>query len=217
MDKLATDALNLIRLRFYAKPSNYHYSPTVLFAVLLCLGAIDALALAQWISGHFGMITLVVGLSFFKWVSFSLAANRILLPQVPPTRLKIRPQNAAVPGTIEPITSAEPPLEKGYTGYVLLGEALSLPTFLALIVPWLAPFTLLWQLWSFVAYTIGLMRLSGYGLMRVLLSYLFGALLFFFCTSLLIALFSITGWIDAPQMSQIFLQMQQEMINQPQP
>ena len=82
-----------------------------------------------------------------------------------------------------------------------------------LTVAALAPVALFWQVWTFWVQIIGLMRMSGQPLMKILIGYLVYLLVLMLLGSLLVALFVQAGWLD---IQQINLQMEELMKSVPQ-
>ncbi len=179
-------ALSALRLRF-ATPGHYRYGPAVFIAVLVLIAAVNAVGMAPVFGNGNGALAFALCLTVLKVFVLARAMDVTLnYFGAPNVRL---------------------------LGFILLTEALMIPTLLVYYVAALAPVALFWQVWTFWVQIIGLMRMSGQPLMKILIGYLVYLLVLMLLGSLLVALFVQAGWLD---IQQINLQMEELMKSVPQ-
>ena len=82
------------------------------------------------------------------------------------------------------------------SGYVLVTEALILPSVLVFYLPETAPFWLLWNAWAFWVQAIGFHHLSRQHVGKILLAYLLYALVSSVAGAVLMLLLVQAGWLD---------------------
>lgn len=175
------DAWAALRLRFYPK-THYHYSLLIIVPVLLALGLINMANMSQILGQQIGITVFILALTVLRWGILSKTMQVIL------------GYYNKQPGQ--------------WYGYVLVTEALILPTIAMLYWPQaLAMPGSLWLIWTMVVQAFGFVRISQQNIFKVALAYI----IYFIVTSLaggmLLFIFSTMGWLDINSMAQAFQQM----------
>ncbi|MCO6507832.1 MAG: hypothetical protein J6578_03455 [Snodgrassella sp.] len=175
------DAWAALRLRFYPK-THYHYSLLIIVPVLLALGLINMANMSQLLGQQTGITVFILALTVLRWGILSKTMQVIL------------GYYNKQPGQ--------------WYGYVLVTEALILPTIAMLYWPQaLAMPGSLWLIWTMVVQAFGFVRISQQNIFKVALAYI----IYFIVTSLaggmLLFIFSTMGWLDINSMAQAFQQM----------
>ncbi|KDN12254.1 hypothetical protein BGI40_02305 [Snodgrassella communis] len=175
------DAWAALRLRFYPK-THYHYSLLIIVPVLLALGLINMANMSQILGQQIGITVFILALTVLRWGILSKTMQVIL------------GYYNKQPGQ--------------WYGYVLVTEALILPTIAMLYWPQaLAMPGSFWLIWTMVVQAFGFVRISQQNIFKVALAYI----IYFIVTSLaggmLLFIFSTMGWLDINSMAQAFQQM----------
>jgi hypothetical protein len=175
------DAWTALRLRFYPK-THYHYSLLIIVPVLLALGLINMANMSQLLGQQTGITVFILALTVLRWGILSKTMQVIL------------GYYSKQPGQ--------------WYGYVLVTEALILPTIAMLYWPQaLAMPGSFWLIWTMVVQAFGFVRISQQNIFKVALAYI----IYFIVTSLaggmLLFIFSTMGWLDINSMAQAFQQM----------
>ncbi|WP_239428144.1 hypothetical protein [Snodgrassella communis] len=175
------DAWAALRLRFYPK-THYHYSLLIIVPVLLALGLINMANMSQLLGQQTGITVFILALTVLRWGILSKTMQVIL------------GYYNKQPGQ--------------WYGYVLVTEALILPTIAMLYWPQaLAMPGSLWLIWTMVVQAFGFVRISQQNIFKVALAYI----IYFIVTSLaggmLLFIFNTMGWLDINSMAQAFQQM----------
>jgi membrane-associated HD superfamily phosphohydrolase len=175
------DAWVALRLRFYPK-THYHYSLLIMVPVLLALGMINMANMSQLLGQQTGITAFILALTVLRWGILSKTMQVIL------------GHYNKQPGQ--------------WYGYVLVTEALILPTIAMLYWPQaLAMPGSFWLIWTMVVQAFGFVRISQQNIFKVALAYI----IYFIVTSLaggmLLFIFSTMGWLDINSMAQAFQQM----------
>ncbi|MGB4881513.1 MAG: hypothetical protein WBO82_00520 [Neisseria sp.] len=182
--KFLSDALSALRLRF-APPVHYRYAPVVVIAILLLMAAVNAVGMTPVFGNSNGALGFALCLTILK--VFVLARSMtITLNYFGGTRFQLM-------------------------GFILVTEALMIPTLLIYYVPQMAVVALFWQVWTFWVQVIGLMRISGQPVGKVLIGYFVYLVALMLIGSLFMALFVQVGWLD---LQQINIQMEEILKNQ---
>lgn len=187
MYALLIDALAALRLRF-APAEHYRYPWPVLLAAVVLLGVIHAAGIAPVFGSSPGAVAFSVLLMGLKWLL--LARMMALVVQYYGS-----PKHSLL-------------------GFVAATEVLALPQLALLYWPdELGLVVRIWYSWIIVVQLLGFGRLSGQGMLKVLLGYLAFWAAFLVAAMLLLLLFAATGLLDVEAIGQ----QVQQILAQPQP
>lgn len=173
--QLFKDMLDILRLR-YKKPEEYIYTLSVIIAVILLLGLINAASMSPLFGKTPAAIAFAVVLTTIKWLILSYTMKMLL-----------HYYGAA---------------KQSLYGFVLASEAMSIPMLAVFYIPQLAMFALFWQVWTFWVQAIGFMKMgnvSGWKVMIGYMLYFIGTLLI---GSVVLMLFIQAGWLDTNSLNQ---------------
>ncbi len=177
LDDLVRDAWYIMRLRYRHTPIQYLYGLPVFLAVILGICVVNAVSLLPLLGNHFGAIAfgMLVGLTRFVVLS---RVSRDLLPH------------------------AKTDKRLPYIGYVLAGEALTIPNLLVYAFAPLAFPMLLWNIWAFWAQALGFLIQSQQRPSRVIMMYLVYWVLSTGLIMVFAFLFFSVNWLDITQVQQ---------------
>lgn len=166
---LLRDALNIMRMRFQPA-EHYDYGLPVFVAVMLGVGAVNAVAMIPIFGNTPAAFAFAVLMSITRWLVLTRVAAEILRPAKSPR----------IP----------------FLGYTLACEALVLPSILAFYFKELAFPLSLWGTWAFWAQAIGFYHISQQGIGKVVAVYLLYFLVSVVLIALFLAMFVAEGWLD---------------------
>lgn len=177
---LFKDAGGILRFR-YKEAAEYQYGFLPMLAIIVALGISNALGMQAVFGNGLEILALAVVLSFFKVFSMSLALSRVLhyfgSPRLP------------------------------LFAYILVSEALTLPSILFFYEKDLAVLSLPWQIWTFSAQLLGLVALSQRRYLHIFIAFLVYMLLFFVFGVLTLMVFHSAAWIDVQVIEQNIQQL----------
>ncbi|MFV2029989.1 hypothetical protein [Neisseria sp. S1] len=180
---LLRDMWDVLRLR-YREPEHYRYTPPAIFGILLLTGAVNAAGMSPLFGNSNGAIGFTLLLSVSKWLVLARVMSRLLhyygSPKLP------------------------------LLGFILITEALVIPSLAVMYVPALAFAGLFWQVWIFWVQIIGLSRMSGQSGLKILIGYIVYLMVMLVVGMLILTLFNQMGWLDLHALSEQVNSMMQE-------
>ena len=171
------DMWDILRLR-YKNPADYFYTLSVILAILLLLGMINAADMSPLLGVSTAAVVFGVLVTVIRWLILSRVMRYVLSINGAP-RLPL-------------------------WGFILASEALMIPALLMFYIPQITPLLMFWKTWAFGAQAVGLMKMGQVKVWTVFKGYL----LYFCCMVVIIGifiqLFTLAGWFDKATLMQNF-------------
>lgn len=171
------DMWDILRLR-YKNPADYFYTLSVILAILLLLGMINAADMSPLLGVSTAAVVFGVLVTVIRWLILSRVMRYVLSINGAP-RLPL-------------------------WGFILASEALMIPALLVFYIPQITPLLMFWKTWAFGAQAVGLMKMGQVKVWTVFKGYL----LYFCCMVVIIGifiqLFTLAGWFDKATLMQNF-------------
>lgn len=169
------DMLDILRLR-YRHPATYLYTLPVVLAIIVVLGAINAVSMSPLLGNSSAAIFFAILLTLLKWVILSRSMRKVV---------SYYSQNSLP-----------------FAGFTLLSEALMIPMVLLFYVPKLAMLGLFYQLWIFSVQVIGFTKMGQVSAWKIAIGYILYSVITLIIGTLLLSLFMMAGWFDADVINQ---------------
>lgn len=180
--QLLADARDTLLLRY--KPSEeYRYSAQTAAAVLLVLGIQNAAFQVPLLGSDFAAIAFSIITVILKWLVLDRVMRLVLGYYGMP--------------------------KQSLLGFILVSEALMIPTVAAFYSEAASAVAIFWQIWCFWAQAAGLMYFSKLDGLKVLLGYVCYVIAMFAVLMLLLGIFSAFGWLDTAMLYDNFLKFLQ--------